>query len=214
MADPAPLPVAAPVTIVPIEDGPLVVTGLTQCLRDSGERVAIDGTAYLCRCGQSRDKPFCDGSHNQAGFSTASTTGRAHGPDRQYAGDKLTVLDNRSVCAHTGFCTEFAPRVFAQGRKPWISPDASSPSHVMRTVELCPSGALALAIEARRARFRTGDRAELHVLRDGPYCVIGPAVLEGPLQPIDNTRFTLCRCGGSAKKPFCDGSHHGRGFKG
>lgn len=214
MTDSALPPAAARVTIVPIEDGPLVVTGLTQCLRDSGEHLAIDGTAYLCRCGQSRDKPFCDGSHNQAGFSTATTTGSAHGPTREYAGDQVTLLDNRSACAHVGFCTEFAPKVFSQERKPWIDPGASPPSHVMRTVELCPSGALALAIEKRRARFRTGDKAQLHVLRDGPYCVIGPAVLEAPLQPLDSSRFTLCRCGGSANKPFCDGSHHSRGFKG
>jgi CDGSH-type Zn-finger protein len=205
---------ASPVTIEPVEDGPLVVSGLAECVRESGERVPIDGTAYLCRCGGSADKPFCDGSHNRNGFSTSGSVAAGYGPTREFPGRELSVLDNRSACARAGFCVEFAPKVFSRDRKPWIEPDASPRDHVIRTIRLCPSGALALAIDRRRARFRTGARPEVHVLRNGPYCVIGPAALEGPLQPLDGTRYALCRCGGSRNKPFCDGSHVAIGFRG
>lgn len=233
------------VAIRPIDDGPLVVSGLRECLRDSGERVPIDGTAYLCRCGGSGDKPFCDGSHNQNGFRATgggepaagvpaagsaadgvpavgvaaggvqgAIPGLTHGPTLAYRGQTVTVLDTRSACARAGFCVEFAPRVFSRSRDPWVDADASPPAHVARTIEMCPSGALGLEIERRRARFNSQVRPQLQVLRDGPYCVIGAAELDCALQPVDPTRFTLCRCGASANKPYCDGSHLRIGFKG
>ena len=51
-----------------IPDGPLVVKGVTQCRNSRGEAIAVEATMYLCRCGGSNKKPFCDGTHKKTGF--------------------------------------------------------------------------------------------------------------------------------------------------
>ncbi len=56
-------------TTVSISDnGPYWVSGNFVVNDAEGNSFPIEGEAYLCRCGQSDDKPFCDGSHNLAGF--------------------------------------------------------------------------------------------------------------------------------------------------
>ena len=58
-----------PTRIRPLKDGPVEVTGtLTLIAPDGSEHSIDDSSAYLCRCGLSGTKPFCDGSHKKAGF--------------------------------------------------------------------------------------------------------------------------------------------------
>jgi CDGSH-type Zn-finger protein/uncharacterized Fe-S cluster protein YjdI len=57
-----------PLTVTPTENGPLQVAGNLQIVSGTGKRVAEATKTYLCRCGQSKNKPFCDGSHKAAGF--------------------------------------------------------------------------------------------------------------------------------------------------
>ncbi len=47
------------------KDGPLKVTGLGSFFNSRGEEIATKKTVILCRCGASRNKPFCDGTHSQ-----------------------------------------------------------------------------------------------------------------------------------------------------
>ena len=49
-------------------DGPLVVEGPVQIELARGEVLDITDRAFLCRCGNSQTKPFCDGSHKRVGF--------------------------------------------------------------------------------------------------------------------------------------------------
>lgn len=58
----------APVTIRALTNGPYEVSGLTSILADDGSVLKEGDKAYLCRCGQSARKPFCDGTHNKIGF--------------------------------------------------------------------------------------------------------------------------------------------------
>lgn len=51
-----------------IKDGPLVVQGVSQLSNSRGEPIAVQEKMYLCRCGGSRNKPFCDGTHKKIGF--------------------------------------------------------------------------------------------------------------------------------------------------
>ena len=58
-------------TIEPVPDGPLIVTGVAQCRNSRGEPIAVEDPFYLCRCGGSGNKPFCDGTHKKNGFKSA-----------------------------------------------------------------------------------------------------------------------------------------------
>ena len=57
-----------PLTITPSKDGPLAVEGNLELIAASGRRITTKTTAYMCRCGASKNKPYCDGSHKAAGF--------------------------------------------------------------------------------------------------------------------------------------------------
>lgn len=52
-----------------IENGPLEVSGDFEILDTKGIKIESEKTVYLCRCGSSKNKPFCDGSHKSTGFS-------------------------------------------------------------------------------------------------------------------------------------------------
>jgi len=56
-------------TFIIIERGPLEVTGKFRIVNSAGRIIETDGTVYLCRCGASRNKPFCDDSHKLDGFA-------------------------------------------------------------------------------------------------------------------------------------------------
>lgn len=56
-------------TIVTLANGPLLVKGEHQVQDAQGNQLPTRGeTTYLCRCGASADKPFCDGTHKKIGF--------------------------------------------------------------------------------------------------------------------------------------------------
>ena len=65
---------AEPLTIRCRENGPLVIQGAVKVVDHQGNEFAIapgKDTIALCRCGHSKNKPFCDGSHKAAGFQAA-----------------------------------------------------------------------------------------------------------------------------------------------
>ena len=65
-----------PITIRCRENGPRVVMGPVRVIDHLGnEFIVPPGKEFvaLCRCGQSRNKPFCDGAHRQCGFQAADT---------------------------------------------------------------------------------------------------------------------------------------------
>jgi CDGSH-type Zn-finger protein len=65
---------ADPITIRLRENGPLVVVGAIKIVDHQGQELALPAgkdTIALCRCGHSKSKPFCDGSHRQCGFAAA-----------------------------------------------------------------------------------------------------------------------------------------------
>lgn len=193
-------------------DGPLKVQGVAVCRNSRGEPVAVPETMFLCRCGASQNKPFCDGSHRKTGFSGKRERSGAHGATVDYGGREITIHDNRSVCAHAGYCTERSPGVFRMKQEPWIAPDADPAGKTIATIGMCPSGALGYSINRLRQRADAGVPC-VDILKDGPYQVSGGVRLDCDPPPLDARRYTLCRCGASKSKPYCDGSHWGVGFK-
>lgn len=99
-------------------------------------------------------------------------------------------------------------------QKPWIEPTAAPPEEIVDVVLKCPSGALAYALESPEP-VEEERPAAIRVTRDGPYAVVGrPALTFSDGTPAEaRARYTLCRCGGSKNKPFCDGTHWSIGFR-
>ena len=194
-------------------DGPYLVTGLSD-LRGPDGAIEVKPKMALCRCGESANKPFCDGSHAASGFSTAKADDQA--PDRRedYSGDAITIHDNRGICSHAGFCTDGLPKVWRMKVEPWIDPDGEDPDRTIETIERCPSGALSYSIDGVEKRDQDSP-PEIRVSKDGPFWVRGGVVLEDTEWGVEASQehYTLCRCGKSKNKPFCDGLHWDAGFK-
>jgi CDGSH-type Zn-finger protein len=178
-------------------------------------RSTISGVA-LCRCGGSNNKPFCDGTHGKIGFTDAKLTDGALNKRVNYAGKGVAIHDNRGICAHAGFCTDRLASVFKLKEEPWIEPDGATVQEVVDAVERCPSGALSCTVNNdKKERSAPAREPMVTVTKNGPYAI------RGDIELIDQPRgegastehYTLCRCGGSKNKPFCDGTHWHIGFK-
>lgn len=210
--------------------GPYVVSGGVPLVRKSivysewgepltwrkDETIPTPETYRLCRCGQSANKPFCDGSHQRVGFEgteTASTEPRVtreqriDGPPGD--GPQFTMTDDRPLCADAGFCGNRLEKV-------WDLIDRTDDSQVrfqlMQMVERCPSGRLVYEIDGEV--IEPDLPTQVAVTKDGPYWVTGgiPIALSDGRELEVRNRVTLCRCGQSANKPLCDSTHAFIGF--
>ena len=199
--------------ITPTPDGPYLVKDLENFSNQNGP-IDTMNTLALCRCGGSANKPFCDGTHAKIGFSSAKLDGRVEDKLENYESEQITIHDNRGICAHAGRCTDGLPSVFRLKQEPWIDVDAVGSEEIIAVIGKCPSGALSYSVEGVEHRSREG-RPAIFVAPNGPYVVSGgPELLETPRGDGASTEhFTLCRCGGSKNKPFCDGTHWHINFK-
>ncbi len=182
--------------------------------RDGGDACATARAVALCRCGGSKNKPFCDGSHGAIGFSDRRESDRSLNRRTGYSGRRITIHDNRAICAHAGHCTDKLRSVFRMGREPWIDPDGAEVEAIMDVIRKCPSGALSYTVDGK-AGVEEETFPMVTVTNDGPYAVTGGIELLGVEfgEGAPKGRYTLCRCGASKNKPFCDGSHWQIGFK-
>lgn len=201
------------------EHGPYRVTGGVVVYDAEGGVLRDSGIWHLCRCGGSRNKPFCDATHGLKGFDGAETAGHGSTADRRTdhdsaAGD-ITVHDDRGRCAHFGQCTDRLPAVFRGDREPFVDPDGAPATAVPDVVAGCPSGALAYSLPPDPATVESAAAPSITPIVDGPYRVRGDVqVVDAAGRPYERrARQTLCRCGHSRSKPFCDGSHWYAGFR-
>jgi CDGSH-type Zn-finger protein len=219
--------------IVVTKNGPYVVTGdvplrLMNIRPNSGGeswdwedgRVLPAGVEYsLCRCGRSANKPFCDGSHPRVGFNGTETASRRpflRQAERQ-EGPTLDLLDVENLCAFARFCDP--------GGKIWaLVPQSDNPDArnlAIREGMSCPSGRLVLVDKATGKTIEPDLPPSIGVVEDlalqcsGPLWVRGGVRIEsedGGAYEVRN-RVTLCRCGASNNKPFCNGSHANLPFR-
>ncbi|HNC94679.1 MAG TPA: CDGSH iron-sulfur domain-containing protein [Myxococcota bacterium] len=123
-------------------------------------------------------------------------------------GQKMRIRFDGSRCIHARNCVLSQPKVFkANVEGPWIDPDAASPAELLAVAERCPSGAIVVEPLDGSTAEQPSGRNVVAVLENGPYAVRGS--LSGAATGL---RATLCRCGASKNKPFCDGSHHDAHF--
>jgi uncharacterized Fe-S cluster protein YjdI/CDGSH-type Zn-finger protein len=132
---------------------------------------------------------------------------------RTYRGRDIEVTFDLDVCIHVGACLAGDPEVFELHRRPWILPDADDADAVAEVVRRCPSGALQYRRLDGEAQETPPDPAVVTPLRNGPLLVHGRIEVtraDGTTEVLP--RATLCRCGLSKNKPFCDNSHLAGGF--
>lgn len=125
-------------------------------------------------------------------------------------GQNIEIQYEGRRCIHSRFCVTWTPSVFlANVKGPWIHPDTMPVERVVEVAHACPSGAI------RYTRLDGGQDEQAppvnlaSVRESGPYAFRAELVIDG--QPA-GFRATLCRCGASKSKPFCDGSHHDVNF--
>ncbi len=198
-------------------DGPYRIEGSITVTDASGQLVCEEGTRYLCRCGGSRHKPLCDGTHGKNGFDGTETADHGSIRERRQAlpGQGVTIFDDRSRCAHIGRCTDGLPAVFRLGQEPWIDATAASAEEISAVVRRCPSGALAYALGTDLEPTEELADSAIIALPDASLQIRGGVqvvAVDGKPYEI-RARQTLCRCGHSKNKPFCDGSHWSAGFR-
>jgi len=200
-------------TIKPLKNGPYLVNYLTK-LENKNGAVEVTESFALCRCGGSSNKPFCDGTHKKNDFSSEKTSDRVENKIDDYKGKDVVIHDNRGICAHAGKCTDGLSEVFRYKKEPWIVPDGADAESVYSTIHTCPSGAL--GIDQGKNNFGNPQREpSIHIQPNGPYNVVGnPELMVKEMgHRSSNENYTLCRCGGSKNKPFCDGTHWYNGFE-
>jgi CDGSH-type Zn-finger protein/truncated hemoglobin YjbI/ferredoxin len=199
-------------------NGPLLALNVGDIHDWLGRPFPVRPLAALCRCGASAIKPYCDGSHARVGFDEAKDPARV--PDRRdaYAGQQVTIFDNRGTCQHSGFCTDRLSTVFRLKADPFVAPSGGRMDEIIRAVRDCPSGALSYGIDGKEARADVDYHATrapgIEVSKDGPYRVTGgvdlldadgKAVAQNAGASLEHV--ALCRCGHAQNKPFCTGMH-------
>lgn len=138
---------------------------------------------------------------------------------RTYTNGEVRVLWRAGVCVHSAVCFRGLPRVFDPRRRPWVDVSAASTEEIVRQVSACPSGALAYVLEAASPGEPAAPAPAAVLVEPSPD---GPLRVEGNLElrAADGTTerrsgvTSFCRCGASASKPLCDGSHRRVGFRG
>ena len=105
------------------------------------------GDVYrLCRCGQSKTKPFCDGTHTTVDFDgyEAADPGPISARHKTFSSPKLSIQDDHSICVHSGFCGNRVTNIWKMLEQ---SDDTQVRAQIMAMIERCPSGTLSYTIE-------------------------------------------------------------------
>lgn len=192
-----------------IKNASFKVSNLENFYNSKGEKIPVKPVLWLCRCGASGNKPYCDGTHKSNGFTDEKSPSRLEDQWKDYRGREITIHDNRSLCSHSGECVRGLSAVFDTQKRPWISPDAAPVDDIIKIIKKCPSGALSYTINGvRQSEFE--NEPTVRITKHGPLDVTGDIEFRdehGGSHPASVTRYALCRCGASRNKPFCDGSH-------
>ena len=133
---------------------------------------------------------------------------------REYATDEIVVEWEPRLCYHSHNCVRSLPDVFDEQARPWVTVDAAGADEIEAAVALCPSGALRTRRPGQAKRRPLG--LDIRASENGPLLIRGDVrVLDAEGNVLyEGDKAALCRCGGSANKPFCDGTHKTNGFRG
>jgi CDGSH-type Zn-finger protein len=207
------------------KDGPYLVTGGVPLLRmiietDSYgdpwiwrevQRYPLRERYALCRCGKSRNMPYCDGTHTMQRFKGTETASCELYLEnvKEYLGPELKLTDKPELCVGAGFCDRDAGiwNLAVYSERPGFKEIA------IEEAANCPSGRL-VVWDKQGNPIEPDYKPSIVVTEDmdgspGPLWIRGEVEIESMDGIIyeKRNRVTLCRCGESLNKPFCDGSH-------
>jgi CDGSH-type Zn-finger protein len=211
-----------------LKDGPYIVSGniplvkmTIQC--DHGdipakwlthEKLKTPATYALCRCGQSKNKPFCDGTHTKVDFDGTETSDNEpyEKMAKEIDGPELKLKDAEILCASARFCHRGGDiwQVVTKSDEPWAK------QNVIENTCDCPSGRLVVIDKDSGKAIEPSLEKSIGLIEDPVIGVDGPIWVRGgvPIYSAEEklyevrNRVTLCRCGKSTNKPFCDSSHY------
>ncbi|MGA8033619.1 MAG: CDGSH iron-sulfur domain-containing protein [Casimicrobiaceae bacterium] len=173
----------------------------------------------LCRCGHSANKPFCDGTHSRIGFDGTETASREPYAEQAKVmrGPAMSLTDAEALCAFGRFCD---PNGSVWNLVNETDAAAARAAFTRQTCD-CPSGRLVAWDNATGKPVEHEYTPSIGVIDDPAKHCAGPLWLRGGVQLVGadgfryevRNRMTLCRCGGSRNKPFCDGTHAAIGFR-
>jgi CDGSH-type Zn-finger protein len=180
----------------------------------AGEKYPLKENCALCRCGQSKNKPFCDGTHVKVNFDGTETASKEPYLDqaKEIDGPKLKLTDSEILCASARFCHR------AGGIWDSIPKASNLEAERIATEEAgdCPSGRLVIWDKKTGKAIEPNLERSIGFIEDPQIGVSGPIWVRGgiPVESADGktyeirNRVTLCRCGKSTNKPLCDSSHY------
>ncbi|HVB92167.1 MAG TPA: CDGSH iron-sulfur domain-containing protein [Acidimicrobiales bacterium] len=213
------------------ENGPYLVEGSIPMARQTivadeegnstgwrrGDDFETKPKCALCRCGQSSKKPYCDSSHLRVGFDGTEVASRRPYVEQanEQQGPTLILSDAQPLCAFARFC-DVAGQI-------WNLVEQDGLEAARLTAEeaaLCPSGRLVVRDRRSGRALEPEFEPSIGIVNDPTEGVGGPIWVRGgiPITSADGetyevrNRVTLCRCGASKNKPFCDASHASIGF--
>src|SRR3954454_12993237 len=151
MTDSNASPLSAAITVA--ANGPYLVAGNVALRRrhdvqsELGEPMTWTTTSTLetrdryalCRCGNSSNKPFCDGTHARVGFVADDVATGTYDDRAEVVGGDVNVRYDRQICVHAGFCGTTVTNVWDEAAK---TGDTAARMHAIAMIEHCPSGAL------------------------------------------------------------------------
>jgi uncharacterized Fe-S cluster protein YjdI len=137
---------------------------------------------------------------------------------KEYSNGEITVIWKPDLCIHSAECVKGLPDVFKPKEKPWINPENATSKQIMATIDKCPSGALSYRTKNTEEKdMQETSKITIKATKNGPFLVEGIVEIEdstGDIKTSEGKTTALCRCGASANKPFCDGSHTSANFEG
>ncbi|MFA5714471.1 MAG: CDGSH iron-sulfur domain-containing protein [Candidatus Paceibacterota bacterium] len=178
-----------------------------------GEKYKTEGEYRLCRCGNSHNKPFCDGTHQKIEFDGTETASKESYEKQaeKISGPEMDLMDAPNLCAGSRFCHR-------QGGTWELTKRSNNPKAKETAIEEacnCPSGRLTAVDKKTGKSIEPEFSPAISAIEDVPAQVSGPLWVKGGIliESSDGSiyesrnRQTICRCGKSCNKPFCDGSH-------
>jgi len=184
-----------------------------------GGKYRVGPSYRLCRCGRSEEKPFCDDAHARVRFDGSEKASRRSFDEQAETtrGPAIDLKDAESLCSYARFCH---PRG-GTWELTLNSDDPAKRKSAIRQAGNCPSGRLVVCDRKTGKPIEPKYRPSLSLTEDPQVKVSGPIWVKGgvPIESADGrayelrNRVTLCRCGGSKNKPYCDGTHIRTGLR-
>jgi CDGSH-type Zn-finger protein/uncharacterized Fe-S cluster protein YjdI len=134
--------------------------------------------------------------------------------DKRYTGQDIDVTFNLQRCIHSAECLRRLPWVFDRGKRPWVNPAGADANAITKVVLRCPSGALHVERKDSGQGEELSPENVVYLKPNSHLRIVGNLSIQASgVDIVEESRVTLCRCGGSQNKPFCDNTHRTNGFQ-